>query len=161
MRTIVTCFLSGLVIAVVGCAAREESTIPEKVTTALDTCIARHDPESCAALYTEDAEITEPRATTLRGRAAILQYFKEQNLPDLQTFTDIQVNLVQGTLGVVQGTYRIRNLNTRTIVEDGEYLNIFRKRNGEWKVFRSFLVPRHAQGADVSVSPSAEPTKKE
>ena len=160
MRTIAACFLSGLVIAVVGCAAREESTIPEKVTTALETCVARHDPEGCAALYTEDAEITEPRATTLRGRAAILQYFKEQIVPDLQMFTDTQVNLVQGTLGVIEGTYRIRNMNTRTIVEDGEYLDILRNRDGEWKVFRSFFVPRHAQGVDVSVSPSAEPTQK-
>jgi len=160
MRTIATCFLSGLVIAVLGCAAREESTIPEKVTTALETCFARHDPESCAALYTEDAEITEPRATTLRGRAAILQYFKEQIVPDLQMFTDTQVNLVQGTLGVVEGTYRIRNMNTRTIVEDGEYLDILTNRNGDWKVFRSFFVPRHAQGVDVSVSPAAEPTQK-
>jgi ketosteroid isomerase-like protein len=160
MRTITACFLSGLAIVVVGCAAREESTIPEKVTTALETCVARHDPEGCAALYTEDGEITEPRATTLRGRAAILQYFKEQIVPDLQMFTDTQVNLVQGTLGVVEGTYRIRNMNTRTIVEDGEYLNVLRNRNGEWKVFRSFFVPRHAQGVDVSVSPSAEPTQK-
>jgi ketosteroid isomerase-like protein len=160
MRTITACFLSGLAIVVVGCAAREESTIPEKVTTALETCVARHDPEGCAALYTEDAEITEPRATTLRGRAAILQYFKEQIVPDLQMFTDTQVNLVQGTLGVVEGTYRIRNMNTRTIVEDGEYLDVLRNRNGEWKVFRSFFVPRHAQGVDVSVSPSAEPTQK-
>ena len=160
MRTITACFLSGLAIVVVGCAAREESTIPEKVTTALETCVARHDPEGCAALYTEDAEITEPRATTLRGRAAIFQYFKEQIVPDLQMFTDTQVNLVQGTLGVVEGTYRIRNMNTRTIVEDGEYLDVLRNRNGEWKVFRSFFVPRHAQGVDVSVSPSAEPTQK-
>ena len=159
MRATAGCFLSVLAIVVVGCA-REESTIPEKVITALETCVARHDPEGCAALYTEDAEITEPRATTLRGRAAILQYFKEQIVPDLQMFTDTQVNLVQGTLGVVEGTYRIRNLNTRTIVEDGEYLNVLRNRNGEWKVFRSFFVPRHATGADVSVSPSAEPTEK-
>ena len=83
MRIITACFLSGLAIVVVGCAAHEESTIPEKVTTGLETCVARHDPESCAALYTEDAEITEPRTTTLRGRAAILQYFKEQIVPDL------------------------------------------------------------------------------
>jgi len=160
MRTIAACFLSGLAIVVVGCAAREESAIPEKVTTALETCFAHHDPEGCAALYMEDAEITEPRATTVRGRAAILQYFKEQIVPDLLMFTDTQVNLVQGTLGIVEGTYRIRNLNTRTIVEDGEYLNILRKRNGEWEVFRSFLIPRHASGAEVSVSPSAESTQK-
>jgi len=63
---------------------------------------------------------------------------------------------VQGTLGVVEGTYRIRNMNTRTIVEDGEYLDILRNLNGEWKIFRSFFVPRHKSGADVSVSPSAE-----
>src|SRR6516225_1684016 len=160
MRTIAACFLSELAIAVVGCAAREESSIPEKVTTGMAACVARHDPEGCAALYTEDAEITEPRATTLRGQTAILQYFKEQIVPDLQMFTDTQVNLVQGTLGVVEGTYRIRNMNTRTIVEDGEYLDVLRNRNGEWKVFRSFFVPRHAQGVDVSVSPSAEPAPK-
>ena len=160
MRIIVTCFLSALTLVVVGCAAREESTIPEKVTTALETCFARHDPDSCAALYMEDAEITEPRSTTLRGRAAILQYFKEQIVPDLQMFTDTQVNLVQGTLGVLEGTYRIRNMNTRAIVEDGEYLDILRNRNGEWKVFRSFFVPRHAQAVDVSVSPPAEPPQK-
>src|SRR5690242_13448929 len=160
MRTIPACLISGLAIVVVGCAAREESTIPEKVVTALESCVARHDPEGCAALYTEDAEITEPRATTLRGRAAILEYFKEQIVPDLQMFTDTQVNLVQGTLGVVEGTYRIRNMNTRTIVEDGEYLNILRNQNGEWKVFRSFLVPRHAAGADVSLAPPEEPPPK-
>src|SRR5215467_2109468 len=160
MRTITACFFSGLPLVVVGCAAHEDATIPEKVTEALATCVARHDPEGCAALYAEDAEITEPRATTLRGRAAILEYFKEQIVPDLQMFTDTQVNLVQGTLGVVQGTYRIRNLNTRTIVEDGEYLNVLRNRNGEWKVFRSFFVPRHAPGAELSISPSEEPTGK-
>ena len=160
MRIMAISFLSGLLIAVAGCGAREESTIPEKVTTGLETCFAHHDPESCAALYMEDAEITEPRATTLRGRAAILQYFREQIVPDLQMFTDAQVNLVQGTLGVVEGTYRIRNMNTRTIVEDGEYLDILRNQNGEWKVFRTFFVPRHQSGADVSVSPAAEPTQE-
>lgn len=160
MRTIATCFLSALAVVVVGCAAREEAAIPENVTTGLETCFARHDPEGCAALYAEDGEITEPRATTLRGRAAILQYFKEQIVPDLQMFTDTQVNIVQGTLGVVEGTYRIRNLNTRTIVEDGEYLNILRNRNGEWKVFRSFFVPRHAPGVNVSVSPPGEPPQE-
>ena len=160
MRTIAACFVSGLTLGVLGCAAREDPSIPEKVTEGLATCVVHHDPEACAALYTEDAEITEPRATTLRGRAAILDYFKEQIAPDLQMFTDTQVNLVQGTLGVVEGTYRVRNLNTRTIVEDGEYLNILRNQNGEWKVFRSFFVPRHAQGADVSVSPAPEPTEK-
>ncbi len=160
MRTIAVCFLPGLAIVVVGCAAREESTIREKVITALETCVARHDPEGCAAQYTEDAEITEPRATTVRGRAAILEYFKEQIVPDLQMFTDTQVNLVQGALGVVEGTYRIRNMNTRTIVEDGEYLNILKNQNGDWKVFRSFFVPRHTPEADVSLSPSAEPTQK-
>jgi hypothetical protein len=145
---------AGCAVTVLGCTAREE-LVPKDLATAIETCMARDDPKGCAALYTEDAEIIQAGYETVRGRSAILQFYKEQIAPDLALYTDSDVNLAKQDLGVEEGTYRIRNLSSRADVEDGHYLNVLKKRNGEWKIFRSFYVPHRAPRSGVEVSPGS------
>ena len=152
MRTITNLVWCGLSIALVGCTAHEES-LPKDVTDAIESCVAHEDPQGCTALYTDDAEISGPGAEPLKGKAAILQFYKEQIHPDLQMYTDTRTNIVQGSLGVTEGSYRIRNLNTRTFVEQGQYLNVLQRRNGEWKVFRSMFIEHEGPKASISVGP--------
>ena len=160
MRTVIG-LMSGCALLALGCTS-QQSSLPKEVTTAVQTCVAREDPQGCAALYTDDAQIIGAGYGAISGRAAIVEFYKGQIAPDLAMYTEAQTDLVQGDLAVDQGSYRIQNLNTREFVEDGEYMNVLRRQSGEWKVFRSFFIPHRAPKIEASVSSGiapAEPTK--
>jgi ketosteroid isomerase-like protein len=150
MRT-VSCLMPGCALLALGCTS-QESSLPKEVITGVQTCVAREDPQACAALYTDDAQIIGAGFPVVTGRAAIVEFYKGQIAPDLAMYTDAQTNVVEGDLAVDEGSYRIQNLNTREFVEDGEYMNVLRRRGGEWKVFRSFFIPHHAPKTSASVS---------
>jgi ketosteroid isomerase-like protein len=151
-----SCFPSWLVliatVLICGCSPREE-TLPNTVTTALAAAFTRGDPEGCAALYTDDAVILSENAPAVRGRRAIAAFFHDQVARDILFSTDSDVSLVSGNLGVDQGTYRVRDTRRGMDVEYGDYLNVWRKTNGEWRVFRSMYNVTSAPRAGVTVSP--------
>jgi hypothetical protein len=64
------------------------------------------------------------------------------------------MNMVSGDLAVEQGTYRVRNLNLGTIVEYGEFLNVWKRVNGEWKNYRSMFNVTEAPRGNISVEPA-------
>jgi ketosteroid isomerase-like protein len=156
MKNIALFSLSGLAVGLLGCAPAEQS-IPKDVVTAIETCVAREDPAGCAALYTQDAELSEAGGVPVQGQEAILKFYKEQIAPDLVMYSDESTNVAEGDFGVVQGTYRIRNLNSQSFVETGQYLNVYRRHGGVWKVYRSMFAAHRAPQGTVTVSPEAPP----
>jgi ketosteroid isomerase-like protein len=139
----------------IGCATRE-SALPNDVTTALASAFTRGDVQACAELYSDDAAIISDALPAVRGKQAITAFFKEQVARDILFSTDSNVSLVRGDLAMDQGTYRVRNVDRGVDVEYGQYLNVWRLENGQWRVFRSMYNVTMAPRAAVSITRDEE-----
>jgi ketosteroid isomerase-like protein len=138
-----------------GCATRE-ATLPNDVTTALASAFTRGDVDACTNLYSDDAEIISNEGPTVRGKDAIAEFFRDQVARDILFATDPAVSVVDGTLAIDQGTYRVRNVNRGVDVEYGSYLNVWRLENGQWRVFRSMYNVTMGPKVEVSVAPETD-----
>lgn len=132
-------FFSGVVLMLLcllsGC--HREETLPRHVSSALTEAYNKDDPRACTALYADDGAILPQGAATVIGKAAILKLFQSRITPHLQYATSSTVSGDGGEYGFDQGTYVIRNVEQGRDVEFGKYINIFRKVNGKWKIFRT------------------------
>jgi ketosteroid isomerase-like protein len=88
------------------------------------------------------------------GRESIRQFYQSQISPDLAMFSNATTNIADGDLGVVQGTYRVRNLKLGAFIEDGEFVNVYRKDGGAWKVYRSTFTSHRSAKGEVVVGPA-------
>jgi ketosteroid isomerase-like protein len=139
-------------VVLTGCTPGEQA-LPNEVTTAMETAFNRNDVQACADLYTDDAEIIAEDAPVVRGKTAIRAFFRDQMTRDTSFDTDTTVNIVSGDLAFEQGTYRVRDVRRGVDVEYGEFLNVWRRENGEWKNFRSMFNTTQAPRGDVTFSP--------
>ncbi len=130
-----------------------EQALPNDVITAMETAFNRSDIQACADLYAEDAEIIAEDAPVVRGRAAILGFFRDQVARDISFDTDTTVNIVSGDLALEQGTYRVRDVRRGIDVEYGERENVWRRLDGKWKNYRSMFNTTQSPRADVTFSP--------
>src|SRR5688500_8060313 len=87
-----------LSLATLGACAKRQDSLPESVTTSLETVFTRGDVEACAALYAEDAEILPEDAPVVRGKKAIAEFFKDQVDRDISFDTDSTMSVVRGDL---------------------------------------------------------------
>ena len=149
-----------LALATSGCGTRDQQ-LPDSAVTALEQAFNRGDVTGCADVYTEDAELIPEDGPVVRGRKGIEEFFKDQVARDISFDTDTTFSAVQGDLGVEQGTYRVRDVHRGVDVEYGEYLNVWRRENGQWRAFRSMYNITMAQKSDISVAPDEEPAAPE
>jgi len=152
MRTVNLMTISATLACLYGCA-RTETSVPKNAISAVEACVAAADAPGCADLYTPDAEISEVGGQRRVGREAILKFYQSQITPDLAMFSKASTNIADGDLGVVQGTYQVRNLKLGAFVEDGEFVNVYRKVGGAWKVFRSTFTSHRSKKVEVEVAP--------
>jgi ketosteroid isomerase-like protein len=142
-----------LSLAVLGCTPGVQESLPRDVTTAMETAFNRSDVAACVALYTDDAEIISEDAPVVRGRKAIQEFFRDQIQRDTSFDTDTTMSLVSGDLAVEQGTYRVRNVRRGVNVEYGEFLNVWKRIDGQWKNYRSMFTTTQSPRADVTFTP--------
>ena len=140
-------------LACLGGCARSETSVPKDVITAVEACVAAADASGCAELYATDAELSEVGGLHVAGRESILQFYQSQITPDLAMFSKATTNIADGNLGVVQGTYRVRNLKRGEFIEDGEFVNVYRKVGGAWKVYRSTFTSHRSARGEIKVEP--------
>jgi ketosteroid isomerase-like protein len=138
-----------------GCASRDEQ-LPESAVTALERAFNSGDAAACAAVYSDDAEIIPEDGPVVRGHEAITAFFKDQVAREISFGTETSFNTTRGDIGVEQGTYRIRDVQRGLDVEYGEYLNVWRKVNGQWRAFRSMYNVTMSQRTGISVAPEEE-----
>jgi ketosteroid isomerase-like protein len=153
MRIVNLTLMSGTLVCLSGCG-RNETSVPKDVISAVEACVAAADAPGCADLYASDAEISEVGGMQVTGRDSILQFYQSQITPDLAMFSKATTNIADGNLGVVQGTYRVRNLKLGTFIEDGEFVNVYRKEGGAWKVYRSTFTSHRSVKGEVEVEPA-------
>jgi uncharacterized protein (TIGR02246 family) len=139
-------------VALTGCTPGDRA-LPNDVVTAMETAFNRSDIKACADLYADDAEIIAEDAPVVRGRTAILAFFRDQVARDISFDTDTTVSMVSGDLAFEQGTYRVRDVRRGVDVEYGEFLNVWKRMDGEWKNYRSMFNTTQSARADVTFSP--------
>ncbi len=139
-------------VALASCTPGDQA-LPNNVVTAMETAFNRSDVEACADLYTDDAEILAEDAPVVRGRTAILAFFRDQVARDISFDTDTTASLVSGDLAFEQGTYRVRDVRRGVDVEYGEFLNVWKRMDGQWKNYRSMFHTTQSPRADVTFSP--------
>ncbi|MDQ6893776.1 MAG: nuclear transport factor 2 family protein [Acidobacteriota bacterium] len=107
-----------------------------------DTYVAavlKGDPAGLADLYTEDAMEGPPNAASIKGRAAINEYYKKQFAgAKVSSFTLNHVETrAAGDVGYDVGTYR-QTLTptgaTAPVNDSGKYIVVAKKGGGKWRV---------------------------
>jgi ketosteroid isomerase-like protein len=151
----VSCLFALAVVTVAGCSATEQG-LPKEVITSLEKAFNAEDLQACVDLYTDDAEILSEDAPAVRGKQAIAEFYKDQINRPISFDTDTTLNVVSGNLGIEQGTYQVRNVRAGTVVEYGEFLNIWKRVNGQWKNYRSMFNVTQAPRVEISVTPAEE-----
>lgn len=132
----------------VGCGPREEP-LPENVITALQTRYNSSDPKGAAELFTDDGAILQEFAPPVRGKAAITYYLQEGLQKKLQYWVSSEGSMASGNIAYDQGNYRVRNINEMRDVESGKYIIIYKKINGQWKIFRDIYNTNALKVCDV------------
>jgi hypothetical protein len=94
--------------------------------------------------------------TAIRGRQEIEAYLQDTITPNAQYGTDTEMTLVNGDLAVEQGRYRIRNVRRGADVEEGKYLNVWRRSGTSWKLYRMIYNTDVEPRTEVSVEPARE-----
>ncbi len=134
-----------------GCSKTE--VLPLSVTTAVSRDFNQGDPLKTAAHYTDDAQILPPRHAVIDGKAAITAFF-ESNIDKYIGFGNQTTwSIVQGDVGIEQGTYNVRNVRLGIDAETGKYIRVWKRINGSWKLYRDMFSPDTALTESVYVSP--------
>src|SRR5262249_41823465 len=127
--------------------------LPASVTTAVSRDFNEGDPLKTAAHYADDAQILPPRHPVIDGKAAITAFF-ESNIDKYIGFgNETTWRVVQGDVGIEQGTYTVRNVRLGVDAETGKYIRVWKRINGSWKLYRDMFSPDSALAESVYVSP--------
>lgn len=159
-RTVTLSFALLIGLLINGCEHPQQS-LPHTATSALETAYNSNDAEACVAVFTEDGAVLPDNAPILNGKDAIGEYFKENVNRDLTYDTQSTLSVVSGDIAFEQGTYQVRNIAQGRDVEVGKYLNIFKKVNGEWKIYRNIWntdEPTPAANVEPAEDEEAVPT---
>lgn len=131
-----------------GCGPREES-LPNEVITAMQTHYNSRDAKGAAELFADDGAILLEFAPPVRGKAAIAHFFEESLQKQLQYWISSEGSVASGNIAYDHGSYRVRNINEMRDIESGKYVIIFKKINGQWKIFRDIYNTNSLKVCDI------------
>jgi ketosteroid isomerase-like protein len=135
-----------------GCA-KEDDRLPQAVTTAVARDFNEGDAMRTSAHYADDAQILPPQRPAIEGRPAIAAYFQANIDKYIGWGNDTQWSVVRGDIAIEQGVYNIRNVRIGQDVEAGKYVRIWKRINGDWRLYRDMFSSDSALSQAVSVSP--------
>jgi ketosteroid isomerase-like protein len=144
--------------ALAACGSSSRGSLPADVTASVEKAVNTGNVNGCADRFTDDAEILQEDAAVVRGKPAIRSFCESQIHPHLSLDLVSALSIVSGDLAFEQGTYRFRNVKIGANVEYGEYLNIWRRIDGQWRIFRSMYDKTRSSETAVAV---AEPEPEE
>lgn len=123
-----------LVVAVAcGPPTAQESTELEAAAQGWEAALNAGDLDAVVALYATDARLLPPNGEMAQGAEAVEDSFGGMIDAGLQgELTTIEA-LVAGDLGHRIGTYKLMT-GDGTLVDEGKYIEVWRKMDGEWKI---------------------------
>jgi ketosteroid isomerase-like protein len=151
----IACLVCGVICLSLS-ACSQEKQLPSSVTSAFEQSFSRDDLPATIELFAEDAQVLPEHGPAVVGRAAIEQFLKDQMTPVTTFNTETEMTIVRRDLAVEQGLYRVRDVRRGSDVEEGKYLHVWRKVNGQWKISRIIYNTDVATATDVSVEPAPE-----
>ena len=121
------------------------------------------DAKGVAAQYADDALLLPPGSSSVRGRAAILDYFTKDIANSraggavfvLNPKTDVGVS---GNMGWESGTYKVTVKGA--VVETGKFLSVSRKKDGKWQYIRDTWNADAPIAAPAPAAPAAPAAPK-
>lgn len=132
-------------LAISGCS-RHEETLPADVITSLRTTFNAGDAAAASELFTEDGAMLPRFGAPVKGKAAIKKYMEKTLQRQQQFWINSESSTVSGDMAYDEGTYRIRDIRRNEDLDAGKYVNIFKRVNGTWKIYRSifssYTIPR-------------------
>lgn len=138
-----------------GCAKHEE-TLPPDVITSLRTTFNAGDSAAAAELFTDDGAMLPRFTAPVKGKVAMKQYMDKTLRQQLQFWINSEISTVSGDLAYDEGTYQIRDMRRNEDLDAGKYINIFKRVNGSWKIYRSIFSSNTIPNtADVLAAPAA------
>ena len=126
------------VLAISGCV-RHEETLPPDVAMGLRTTFNAGDATAAAELFTDDGAMLPRFGAPVKGKVAIKQYMDKTLHKQLQFWINSETSTVSGDLAYDEGTYKIRDMRRNEDLDAGKYVNIFKRVNGTWKIYRSIF----------------------
>lgn len=98
------------------------------------------------APYTEDAVFVKPDGTSIKGRAAIEQLYRDRFLksgPALETKIESQQLMVDGDIAYERGRGLLaRRVNNERVADWARFLTVWqRQADGDWKILRNIVLP--------------------
>jgi ketosteroid isomerase-like protein len=142
--------------AAVAACGSSNGTLSAETTSAVEKAVNTGDVDGCTDRFTDDAEILQEDAAVVRGKLAIHSFCKSQIHPSLSLDLVSSLSIVSGDLAFEQGTYRFRNVKIGANVEYGEYLNIWKRDDGQWRIFRSMYDKTQSQPTLVAVADATD-----
>lgn len=137
-------------------ACSRNSDLPSSVTQAFEIAFTQHDLPSCLALFSDDAQILPEHGSVIAGRKEIENFLKNSMTPVVSFNTDTDMTLVRGDVAVEQGHFTVRNVRRGTNIELGKYIHIWRKIDGQWRLYRVIYNTDVAPKVEVAVEPIPE-----
>ncbi len=115
---------------------KQRSELPQGLTQEFEIAFTKHDLDALLALFADDAQILPEHGLVVEGKENLAEFLKNSMTPvvSFNTFTDML--LVRGDLAVEQGHFTVRNIKRGANIEYGKYMHVWRKEDGDWKLYR-------------------------
>lgn len=127
-----------LVLAPVPAGAQSHDPDIQKVADAYVKAVLAADAKAITALYTEDAVEMPPNMPSIKGRAAIEDYYtKQMAAMKMTAFTlDPVDERVMGDAAYTTGSYRqtITGPDGKAMDVSGKYVTILKRQGDDWKI---------------------------
>ncbi|MFT3928869.1 MAG: nuclear transport factor 2 family protein [Spongiibacteraceae bacterium] len=139
IHTVLFAFLFAL-LSLTACVPQDKAQ-PSEVTTALRTTLNSGDAGAASELFTDDGEMLAGFSTPVKGKAAIKLYMEKSLRRQLQFWINSENSTMSGDLAYDEGNYRIRDIARNEDLDTGKYMNVFKRVDGKWKIYRSIFSP--------------------
>lgn len=122
--------------ALTACSPREQA-LPDTVISSLQTSFNENDPAGATELFTDDGAIMAEFGEVVRGKEAIRKFLGSELNKRLQYWITSEGSSTTGNVGYDTGSMRIRDTSKGVDLSNGKYVTIYRKENGNWKIYRT------------------------
>lgn len=132
------------------------ASMPAEPAAEMARLMNQFDPVALGNLITEDARFLPPNVPAIEGRAAIVNHYGGIVDEKLEYVSVPLRSVLVGNVGITEGEYHVKNLNTDTNVESGKYMVVWVNQAGQWKIAR-LMTNTDAQVARTTVEVEDSP----
>ena len=135
----------------------QTAAMPGEPAAEMARLLNEFDPAALRNLVTENARLLAPNVPAIEGREAIVEYY-DGIVDEMIRYEAVPLrSLMVGDVGVTEGEYRVKNLNTGANVEAGKYMAVWVNQAGDWKIAR-LMTNTDAQVPRTSIEIGPEAT---